>query len=72
MAESSLELLESLACLAKSKGTVTAAWKDDKFLTPFLKNYPLPYSLEDKSEDDVALNAVEKTPALQELWKGVQ
>jgi len=34
---------------------------------PILKNDPLLYSLEDKSEDDLALNAAEKTPALQEL-----
>lgn len=72
-AGASLELQESLGLSgdAKQKGTV-AAWKDDKFLTPFLENDPLLYSFDDEGEDDDVeeLNAAEKTTALRELLEG--
>lgn len=73
----SSKLLESLredvglVVDSKQKGAAPA-WKDDKFLTPFLENDPLLYSFDDDGEDDDIdeMNPAEKTTALRELLEG--
>lgn len=80
-AECSLKLQQSiredagLSMVTKSKGlnpSGSPAWKDDKFLTPFLENDSLLYSFDDEGEDDDVeeFNAADKTSALRELLEG--
>ncbi|KAJ7522783.1 hypothetical protein O6H91_18G026300 [Diphasiastrum complanatum] len=48
-----------------------APWNDDKYLTPFLENDPLLYSLEYEDEDEEDFGLIDKSRVISELSSGI-
>lgn len=67
----------SLLLDTKQKGVdskIAPAWKDDKYLSPFLEDDPLLYGFDDEGDDNESeeLNVADRNTALQELLQDVK
>ena len=67
----------SLLLDTKQKGVdskIAPAWKDDKYLSPFLEDDPLLYGFDDEGDDNESeeLDVADRNTALQELLQDVK